>query len=267
MKFTEAAKTTEFVKAELEGKLAVLTMNRPKALNALNDQTLDELERLFTAIEKDREVLGVILTGEGRAFVAGADISQMSGYGVEEGRLYSDRAQKLFNKIEILEKPVIAAVNGFALGGGCELAMSCDIRIASEQAIFGQPEANLGLMPCFGGTQRLPRLVGTGIAKELIYTCRQVKAQEAKEIGLVNKVVPAESLLGEAKIMMAMILSKSPIAIGYCKAAINRGADTDLRNGLEIEKECWAIVFGTKDKEEGISAFLEKRMPQFPNQY
>lgn len=267
MKFTEAAKTTEFVKAELEGKLAVLTMNRPKALNALNDQTLDELERLFTAIEKDREVLGVILTGEGRAFVAGADISQMSGYGVEEGRLYSDRAQKLFNKIEILEKPVIAAVNGFALGGGCELAMSCDIRIASEQAIFGQPEANLGLMPCFGGTQRLPRLVGTGVAKELIYTCRQVKAQEAKEIGLANKVVPAETLLEEAKAMMAMILSKSPIAIGYCKTAINRGADTDLRNGLEIEKECWAIVFGTKDKEEGISAFLEKRTPQFPNQY
>ena len=267
MKFTETAKTTEFVKAELEGKLAVLTMNRPKALNALNDQTLDELERLFTAIEKDREVLGVILTGEGRAFVAGADISQMSGYGVEEGRLYSDRAQKLFNKIEILEKPVIAAVNGFALGGGCELAMSCDIRIASEQAVFGQPEANLGLMPCFGGTQRLPRLVGTGVAKELIYTCRQVKAQEAKEIGLANKVVPAETLLEEAKAMMAMILSKSPIAIGYCKAAINRGADTDLRNGLEIEKECWAIVFGTKDKEEGISAFLEKRTPQFPNQY
>ena len=267
MKFTEAAKTTEFVKAELEGKLAVLTMNRPKALNALNDQTLDELERLFTAIEKDREVLGVILTGEGRAFVAGADISQMSGYGVEEGRLYSDRAQKLFNKIEILEKPVIAAVNGFALGGGCELAMSCDIRIASEKAVFGQPEANLGLMPCFGGTQRLPRLVGTGVAKELIYTCRQVKAQEAKEIGLANKVVPAETLLEEAKAMMAMILSKSPIAIGYCKAAINRGADTDLRNGLEIEKECWAVVFGTKDKEEGISAFLEKRTPQFPNQY
>lgn len=267
MKFTEAAKTTEFVKAELEGKLAVLTMNRPKALNALNDQTLDELERLFTAIEKDREVLGVILTGEGRAFVAGADISQMSGYGVEEGRLYSDRAQKLFNKIEILEKPVIAAVNGFALGGGCELAMSCDIRIASEKAVFGQPEANLGLMPCFGGTQRLPRLVGTGVAKELIYTCRQVKAQEAKEIGLANKVVPAETLLEEAKAMMAMILSKSPIAIGYCKTAINRGADTDLRNGLEIEKECWAIVFGTKDKEEGISAFLEKRTPQFPNQY
>ena len=264
MKFTEAAKTTEFVKAELEGKLAVLTMNRPKALNALNDQTLDELERLFTAIEKDREVLGVILTGEGRAFVAGADISQMSGYGVEEGRLYSDRAQKLFNKIEILEKPVIAAVNGFALGGGCELAMSCDIRIASEKAVFGQPEANLGLMPCFGGTQRLPRLVGTGVAKELIYTCRQVKAQEAKEIGLANKVVPAETLLEEAKAIMAMILSKSPIAIGYCKAAINRGADTDLRNGLEIEKECWAIVFGTKVQINTVRKMLR---PQFPNQY
>lgn len=167
MKFVEAAKTTEFVKGQLEGKVAILTMNRPKALNALNDQTLEELDRLFSAIEKDRDVWGVIITGEGRAFVAGADISQMSGYGVEEGRLYSDRAQTLFNKIEILEKPVIAAVNGFALGGGCELSMSCDIRIASEKAVFGQPEANLGLMPCFGGTQRLPRLVGVGIAKEL----------------------------------------------------------------------------------------------------
>ena len=267
MNFIETAKTTEYVKGELDGKVAILTMNRPKALNALNDQTLDELDRLFTAIQKDKDVWGVIITGEGRAFVAGADISQMAGYGVEEGRLYSDRAQTLFNKIEILEKPVIAAVNGFALGGGCELSMSCDIRIASEKAVFGQPEANLGLMPCFGGTQRLTRLVGAGIAKELIYTCRQVKAQEAKEIGLANKVVPAEELMNEAKSMMATILSKSPIAIGYCKAAINRGADTDLRNGLEIEKECWAIVFGTKDKEEGIRAFLEKRAPQFPNQY
>lgn len=267
MKFLEAGNTTEFVKAELEGHVAVLTMNRPKALNALNDQTLDELDRLFTAIESDRDVWGVIITGEGRAFVAGADIAQMQKLGVEEGRLYSHRAQTLFNKIESLEKPVIAAVNGFALGGGCELSMSCDIRIASEKAVFGQPEANLGLMPCFGGTQRLPRLVGAGIAKELIYTCRQVKAQEAKEIGLANKVVPAEDLMNEAREMMSVILSKSPIAIGYCKAAINRGADTDLRNGLEIERECWAVVFGTKDKEEGINAFLEKRTPVFPNRY
>jgi len=263
--FTDVAKTTENVRAELNGNVAILTMNRPKALNALNDQTLDELDRLFAAIKDDEQVLGVIVTGEGRAFVAGADISQMSGYGVKEGRLYSERAQTLFNKIEILEKPVIAAVNGFALGGGCELSMSCDIRIASENAIFGQPEANLGLIPCFGGTQRLTRLVGAGIAKELIYTCRQVKAQEAKEIGLANKVVPAEDLMKEARAMMDMILSKSPLAIGYCKVAINRGADTDLRNGLEIEKECWAVVFGSEDRKEGISAFLEKRKPSFKN--
>ena len=193
--------------------------------------------------------------------------SQMANYDVESSRLYSDRAQRLFDKIEILEKPVIAAVNGFALGGGCELSMSCDIRIASEKAIFGQPEVNLGLMPCFGGTQRLPRLVGTGIAKELIYTARQVKADEAKAIGLANKVVPAEKLIDEAKAMMNTILSKSPIAIGFCKAAINRGVDTDLRNGLEIEKECWSVVFGTKDRVEGINAFLEKRDPKFPNKY
>lgn len=263
--FTDVAKTTENVRAELDGSVAILTMNRPKALNALNDQTLDELDRLFEAIKDDDQIHGVILTGEGRAFVAGADISQMSDYGVKEGRLYSDRAQKLFNKIEITEKPVIAAVNGFALGGGCELSMSCDIRIASENAIFGQPEANLGLIPCFGGTQRLPRLVGTGIAKELIYTCRQVKAQEAKEIGLVNKVVPAEDLMKEARAMMDMILTKSPITISFCKCAINRGVDTDLRNGLEIEKECWAVVFGTEDRKEGISAFLEKRKPVFKN--
>ena len=265
--FSETAKTIENVRAELDGRVAILTMNRPKALNALNDQTLDELDRLFTSIKEDKEVLGVIITGEGRGFVAGADISQMANYGVEEARLYSERAQGLFNKIELLEKPVIAAVNGFALGGGCELSMSCDIRIASENAIFGQPEANLGLIPCFGGTQRLTRLVGAGIAKELIYTCRQVKADEAKEIGLANKVVPADKLMEEARAMMDTILSKSPIAISYCKTAINRGNDTDLRNGLQIEKECWAIVFGTKDSKEGINAFLDKRAPKFPNEY
>lgn len=265
MNFIESASNTEYVKGNIDGRIAILTMNRPKALNALNDQTLDELELLFDAIEEDAEVLGVIITGEGRAFVAGADISQMSGYGVKEGRLYSDRAQKLFNKIESLEKPVIAAVNGFALGGGCELAMSCDIRIASNKAVFGQPEANLGLIPCFGGTQRLPRLVGIGIAKELIYTCRQVKADEAVSIGLANKIVDETKLMDEAKDMMKMILSRSPLAISYCKTAINRGSDTDIRNGLEIEKECWAVVFGTEDKKEGIEAFLEKRAPQFPS--
>jgi len=267
MLYTEMMGTTENVRAMLEGRVAILTMNRPRALNALNDQTMEELDRLFTAIAEDRDIWGVILTGEGRGFVAGADISQMSGYGVEEARQYSRRAQALFNKIEALEKPVIAAVNGYALGGGCELSMSCDIRIASEKAVFGQPEANLGLMPCFGGTQRLPRLVGAGIAKELIYTCRQVKAPEAKEIGLVNKVVPAESLMEEARAMMAEILKRSPIAVAYSKTAINRGTDTDLRNGLEIENECWSVVFSAKDRTEGISAFLEKRQPVFSGEY
>ncbi len=264
-KFLDVAKTTENVKGEMDGKIAILTMNRPKAMNALNDQTLGELDAFFTAIAEDEDVYGVIITGSGKAFVAGADISQMKDYGSAEGRKYADRAQTLFSKIETIEKPVIAAVNGYALGGGCELSMSCDIRIASEKAVFGQPEANLGLIPCFGGTQRLSRLVGTGIAKELIYTCRNVKAEEAKAIGLVNKVVATEALLEEAKSMMTLILSKAPKAIAYAKVAINRGVDVDIRAGLEIEKDAAAIVFGTEDKMEGCHAFLEKRPAVFKN--
>ena len=197
--------------------------------------------------------------------MAVADLSQMQSYKSEEGRNYANRAQALFNKIEALEKPVIAAVNGYALGGGCELSMSCDIRIASEKAVFGQPEANLGVIPCFGGTQRLPRLVGTGIAKELIYTGRQVKAEEAKSIGLVNKVVPAESLLDEAKSMLRTILEKAPMAIRYSKVAINRGMDVDMRAGLELEIDLAAITFGTEDKQEGMDAFLGKRPAVFHN--
>lgn len=264
-KWNEVVSSLENVKAELDGCIAVLTMNRPKALNALNDQTLEELDRVFACLEMETEVLGVIITGEGKAFVAGADISQMSGYGSEEGRNYANRAQTLFNRIETLEKPVIAAVNGYALGGGCELSMCCDIRIASEKAVFGQPEANLGVIPCFGGTQRLPRLVGTGIAKELIYTGRQVKAEEAKSIGLVNKVVPHETLLDEAKAMMTAITAKAPMAVRYSKVAVNRGMDVDLRAGLELEKDLAAITFGTQDKQEGMEAFLAKRPAQFHN--
>ena len=207
------ADSLENTRLEVEGAIAIVTMDRPKALNALSDKTLNELDRIFTYLAGAEEILGIILTGEGKGFVAGADISQMQPYGPSEGRAYADRAQTLFNKIEGIEKPVIAAVNGYALGGGCELAMSCDIRIASEKAVFGQPEANLGVIPCFGGTQRLPRLVGTGIAKELIYTGRQVKAAEAKEIGLVNQVVPADALLDAAKDMMNAITGKAPIAI------------------------------------------------------
>ena len=257
--FEKVMSEVENIRVQRDGNIVVITMNRPKALNALNDQTLEELDRVFTCLEEEREVLGVIITGEGKGFVAGADISQMQYYGSEEGRSYANRAQTLFNKIEALEKPVIAAVNG------CELSMSCDIRIASEKAVFGQPEANLGVIPCFGGTQRLPRLVGTGIAKELIYTGRQVKADEAKAIGLVNKVVPAEALLDEAKAMLALITAKAPMAIRYSKVAINRGMDVDLRAGLELEKDLAAITFGTEDKQEGMDAFLGKRAPEFHN--
>ena len=264
-KITALAATLENVKLELDGVVAIVTMNRPKALNALNNQTLTELDNIFSLLAKTPEVLGVIITGEGKGFVAGADIKQMQDYGAEQGRDYADFAQSVFNKIEALEKPVIAAVNGYALGGGCELSMSCDIRIASEKAVFGQPEAKLGLMPCFGGSQRLPRLVGTGIAKELIYTCRQVKADEAKAIGLVNKVVPAESLMDEAKAMMAQIVVMAPIAIRYSKVAINRGMNMDLNNALELEKDVSALCFATEDKNEGVNAFIEKRTPEFKN--
>lgn len=256
----------ENIKLEQDGAIVVITMNRPKALNALNDQTLGELDRIFTWLESKSDILGVIITGEGKGFVAGADISQMHSYDSEQGRNYANRAQTLFNKIESLEKPVIAAVNGYALGGGCELSMSCDIRIASERAVFGQPEANLGVIPCFGGTQRLPRLVGTGIAKELIYTGRQVKADEAKAIGLVNLVVTPETLLDEAKAMLSTIVAKAPMAVRYSKVAINRGMDVDLRSGLELEKDLAAITFGTEDKQEGMDAFLAKRAPVFRNQ-
>ena len=253
------------IKVEVEGAMAIVTMNRPKAMNALNNQTLGELNALFDYFRKDNEIFGVIITGEGKAFVAGADISQMCGYSAEQGRDYADYAQSVFNKIENLEKPVIAAVNGYALGGGCELSMSCDIRIASDKAVFGQPEVNLGVIPCFGGTQRLSRLVGTGIAKELIYTGRNVKPEEAKAIGLVNRVVPAESLLEEAKDMMKLILSKAPMAVRYSKVAINQGINMDLVRGLEFEKDVCALTFGSEDSKEGMSAFLAKRTAVFKN--
>ena len=263
MKFAQLSTKLENVKLELEDHILVVTMNRPKALNALNNQTLDELQEVTKMIAEDDDIYGVIITGEGRGFVAGADIVQMKPYKSEEGRTYAGYAQDTFNKIEALDKPVIAAVNGFALGGGCELALSCDIRIASEKAVFGQPEVTLGIMPCFGGTQRLPRLIGAGLATEMIYTGRQVKAEEAKQFGLVNKVVSAEELIDTAKAMMKDILKVSPIGIKYAKIAINKGADMDLKNGLELEKDLVGLCFATEDKEIGMTAFLEKAKPSF----
>lgn len=253
------------LRVEVKEKVCIITMNRPKALNALNNDTLKELSQIIDIVSEKEEILGIIITGEGKAFVAGADIRQMQNYKSEEGRKYAGYAQSVFNKIEELEKPVIAAVNGYALGGGCELAMSCDIRIASEKAVFGQPEVNLGVIPCFGGTQRLSRLVGTGVAKELIFTGRQVKAEEAKEIGLINKVVLCDVLLEESMKMMNEIIKKAPIAVRYAKVVINKGMDMDLKNALELEKDIAGLTFATRDKQEGMDAFIEKRKPIFKN--
>ncbi|MEW9097285.1 MAG: enoyl-CoA hydratase-related protein [Clostridiaceae bacterium] len=251
---------------EEKNSILTLTFNRPKALNALNSETLRELEKVIQYAKEKSEIKGVILTGgDGKAFVAGADIVQMLPYKSEEGRDYASFAQKVFNDVENLEKPVIAAVNGYALGGGCELALSCDIRIASTKATFGQPEVNLGVIPCFGGTQRLTRLVGVGMAKELIFTGRFVKADEAKAIGLVNKIVLPEELLKDALSMMEDIICKAPLAIKYSKIAIDRGKEMDLFNGLELEKDLAALCFASEDKEEGMKAFIEKRTPTFKN--
>ncbi|MDK2867352.1 MAG: enoyl-CoA hydratase [Clostridiales bacterium] len=248
---------------EVEDGIAVITMNRPKALNALNNETLYELTDAVAYCAKTAEVKGLIITGAGKAFVAGADIVQMKDYGSEQGRDYAGFAQDVFNKIEALEKPVIAAVNGYALGGGCELSMACDIRIAGERAVFGQPEVNLGIIPCFGGTQRLSRLVGAGKAKELIFTTDYIKAEEAEKIGLANKVVAQDTLLDEAKAMMKKILSKAPLAIKYGKVAINKGLDLDLKNALELEKDLVGLCFATDYQKEGMAAFVEKRDATF----
>lgn len=265
IKQLDISKELKNIEFKLEDGIAIVKMNRPKALNALNSETLEELGLLFDAFAAKDVVKGVIVTGEGKGFVAGADIVEMSDYKSIEGRNYVNFAQGTFNKIEALEKPVIAAVNGYALGGGCELSMSCDLRIASEKAVFGQPEVKLGLIPCFGGTQRLPRLIGAGKAKELIFTGRNIKAEEALEIGLVNKVVKEEDLIDESVKMMKGILEMAPMAIAYAKVAINKGLDLDLNNALELEKDLAGITFGSEDKTEGMRAFLEKDQPKFKN--
>lgn len=255
----------ENIKINKDGSILTITMDRPKAMNVLNNDTLTELKEIFDYAKADDSILGIIITGNGKAFVAGADISQMKDYGSEDGRKYANFAQSVFNDIESIEKPVIAAINGYALGGGCELSMSCDIRIASTKAVFGQPEVNLGVIPCFGGTQRLSRLIGVARAKELIYTARLIKAEEALNYGLVTSVVEEDLLLEEANKIMNTILEKAPIAIKYSKVAINTGINLDLKNALELEKDLAALSFGTEDKTEGMNAFLEKRSANFKN--
>ena len=250
---------------EKQDRVCLVKINHPEALNALNTVILQELDRAFDEIAADPETDVVILTGEGRSFVAGADIAEMSVMKAEEGRRFGELGAAVFRKIELMAKPVIAAVNGFALGGGCELAMACDIRIASEKAKFAQPEAGLGITPGFGGTQRLPRLVGEGKAKELIYTCVMVKADEALAIGLVNKVVPLDKLMDEARAMAKAICSNAPIAVKTCKDAINRGMQVDIDKAIEIEVGDFGSCFDSLDQKEGMSAFLERREKNFQN--
>lgn len=247
------------VKFEKKGRIGILTINRPQALNALNGQVLDELSAVIDEAEQDKGLRALIITGEGRAFVAGADIGAQSKLDIAGGRNWGVFGSKLFRRIEMLEIPTIAAVNGFALGGGCELAMACDLIMASEKAKFGQPEVGLGITPGFSGTQRLPRRVGIGMAKELIYTGNMVNAQEALRIGLVNRVVPKEELMKEALSLAEKITSNAPIAVKYAKAAIDRGLDMDLDNGIKTENELFAMCFATEDQKEGMKAFLEKR--------
>ncbi len=245
--------------------IGYVTMNRPKALNALNTEVLTELDDVFRAIDKDDEVRVAIVTGEGRSFIAGADIAQMSELNGTEGRDMTIQGQKVMELIESINKPVIAAVNGFALGGGNELAMACDIRIASEKAKFGQPEVNLGIIPGYGGTQRLPRLVGKGMAKKLIYSAEMIDAQEAYRIGLVDEVVPAEELMEAAEKLAKTIMSKAPIAIKMAKVAINNGINTDLTIGVQFEAESYTSTFVSEDRVEGMKAFVEKRPAEFKN--
>ena len=243
-----------------EGGIALLSINNPKSLNALNSATLQELNDCLKSLQVRKDIRVVIVTGAGpKAFVAGADISEMVNATPAEGRAMALLADEAFSRLEKMPQVTIAAVNGYALGGGCELAMACDIRIAAESAVFGQPECGLGILPGFGGTQRLARLVGKGRAKELIFTCDRIDAQEAWRIGLVNKVVPQAELLDACRAMAQRILKNGGYAVTLAKQAINAGLDTDLANGLKMEADAFALSFSTHDKKEGMAAFLEKR--------
>ena len=249
---------------EKKDGIGLVTINRPKALNALNAATLTELDNLLDVIAKDEAVKVVIVAGGGdKAFVAGADIAEMQPMSAVEGRNWGKFGQAVFNKLENLPKPVIAAVGGFALGGGCELAMACDIRLAADNAIFGQPEVGLGVIPGFGGTQRLPRLVGEGRAKELTYRANNINAEEAYRIGLVNHVYPAGQLMEEARKMAGEIASKARLAVGFAKFAIGKGMQVDIDTAMSIESDMFGMCTSTFDQKEGMGAFLEKRKPAF----
>ena len=248
-----------------EYPLFTITINRPSAMNSLNPEVLSELYDAFSDFESDENLKVAIVTGEGKAFVAGADILAMSTLNEEEGTAIAALGHKLMNYIEKIPKPIIAAVNGFALGGGCELAMACDIRIASEKAKFALPEVNLGIHPGFGGTQRLARLVGTGMARYLIMTTEMITAQEAYRIGLIEKVVFPEDLMSEATKLANTISTKSPIGLAFAKQAVLQGYDLPIEEGSFLEISYFGKCFATEDQKEGMQAFLEKRQAQFKN--
>ena len=254
-----------FVTTEIQGAVAIVTIDRPKALNALNPEVLADLKAAFEAIDQNT-VRCVVLTGAGdKSFVAGADIGSMSTMTKAEGEAFGKLGNDVFLEIESFPLPVIAAVNGFALGGGNELAMSCDIRICSDNAVFGQPEVGLGITPGFSGTQRLPRRVGIGKAKELIFSGKMIKADEAKAIGLVNEVYAPEALMDAALEMARSFTKNAPIAVKYAKACIDRGMQMDLDDGIALENEMFAMCYATADQKEGMTAFLEKRPAVFQN--
>lgn len=256
--------TFEFLKLDVADRIATITLNRPDKLNALNDATMLELGRAVEQFRADNAVAGAIVTGAGRAFVAGADISELRSKSATEAHALARRGQEVFRRLETSPKPVIAAINGFALGGGCELAMACHVRVASESAKFGQPEVKLGAIPGYGGTQRLTRLVGRGRALQLLLTGEMIDAAEAYRLGLVNRVVPAaESVIDVARELLQQMLANAPLALAQCIDAVNRGADIPLDEALALEAAAFGVLAATDDMRQGTAAFLEKRAPTF----
>ena len=264
MSSTRTEATLENVLYEKKGAIAYVTLNRPKVLNALNQRTWQDLRAAFEDARDDADVRGAILTGAGdKAFIAGADISELAQVTAVQAERSSTYGQEVLNLVENLGKPVVAAINGFALGGGCETAMACTIRLATESARFGQPEVKLGVPPGGGGTQRLPRLVGKGRALQLILSGEMISAQEAYRIGLVNEVVPAADLIPRAEAILKQIFANAPLAVRYSLEAVNKGLETSQTEGLALEASFFGLCAGTEDKQEGTQAFLQKRAPQF----
>jgi enoyl-CoA hydratase len=255
--------TYELLTFDVADRIATITVNRPAKLNALNDALMAELGRAIDEAVRRPDVGGVLLTGAGRAFVAGADIGELAGQSAVEGKLRAERGQRTFRKFEVSPKPTLAAVNGFALGGGCELAMACHLRIAAEAAKFGQPEVKLGIVPGYGGSQRLPRLVGKGRALQLLLTGETIDAEEAYRIGLVNRVVPGGELIDAARTTLATMLAQGPLAVALCIEAVDRGLDMRLDDAIALEASYFGLLSASADMGEGMRAFLEKRPARF----